>query len=193
MGAPNKSQRFLLEIEFLGANLLLVSGNANLQLLVPNLSTEHHDAPEAGTCPTALNGDSTWLRIFGGSHLFPHRGVGQCPNGRGSPRKTSDVFFFCVCVCVFWEAVGCTNSILHVLQYNNILFNVACIRIHIFTVFVYILYRWVQGLSYFFCCSLGESRWGQDTNKDTPIGMNHELSLKVIASTQLTSVESADF
>ena len=51
MGAPNKSQRFLLEIEFLGANLLLVSGNANLQLLVPNLSTEHHDGTRGRNVP----------------------------------------------------------------------------------------------------------------------------------------------
>ena len=125
--------------------------------------------------------------------IFSHTAVlGSVRTAGEVPEKQVMCFFF-VCVCVFWEAVGCTNSILHVLQYNSILFNVACIRIYIFTVFVYILYRWVQGLSYFFCCSLGESRWGQDTNKDTPIGMNHELSLKVIASTQLTSVESADF
>lgn len=67
------------------------------------------------------------------------------------------------------------------------------IYIHIFTVFVHILYRWVEGLGYFcLLFSWGAGRWGQDTNKFIK-GMNHELSLKVIASTQVTSVESAVF
>ena len=43
----------------------------------------------------------------------------------------------------------------------------------------------------FFCCSLGERAGGGKTERIK--AMNHELSLKVIASTQVTSVEKCSF